>query len=307
MPAWRCECVLRCWRGWDDEPAMSSPGRAVSTAGKPAIFCPLCGASAGGVGKQRVLGKYDVSYFRCAACDLLFTEQPYWLAEAYDHAISQLDTGAIARNELCASLTALVAASLGVKADARCLDFGGGHGVFVRMMRDRGLDFHWYDTHAENLYARGFEGEPSSAHALTTAFEVVEHFADARRDWEQLLGGRPEAVLIGTVLHDGHQPGWWYYLLESGQHVAFYSARTMAFIAERFGYEVEAGPEYTLFLRRDVLPGPARRSIVRRMIARPAIALQLSSLFPAALLGRLLPYRSRLVSDYEQLRDKLRS
>lgn len=269
------------------------------------VPCPLCNGSARDLGTQRVLGRHDVAYAECTSCRLIFTEKPYWLAEAYAHAISQLDTGAVERNQICARLTLMVSAALGLSPHARCLDFGGGHGVFVRMMRDRGLDFSWYDAHAENLYARGFEGTPDQPSALVTAFEVVEHFAEPAADWARVFAARPETVLVGTVLHHGHEPGWWYYLLESGQHVAFYAVETMSLLADRFGYEVEAGPEYTLFLRRDRAPSRARRALLRRLIAHPAIALQLSSLIPPALWSRLLPYRSRLMADFAALSQRV--
>ncbi len=37
------------------------------------------------------------------------------------------------------------------------MDFGAGHGVFVRMMRDKGFDFFWNDIYCKNLYAKDFE------------------------------------------------------------------------------------------------------------------------------------------------------
>jgi hypothetical protein len=264
--------------------------------------CSLCGSAAGWVARQRVLGKYDVDYFACPTCELLQTEAPHWLAEAYAEAISQLDTGAVRRNQDCSRITAIVAALADVGPDAKCLDFGGGHGVFVRMMRDLGLDFRWFDAYAENLYARGFEGAIEEPYALVTAFEVVEHLADVRGDLERLFGPRPERVLIGTLLHDGHQPGWWYYLLESGQHVCFYARRTLAWIADHFGYDLIAGSEYALFVRRDVPLRGIRRRLAEQSVRRPHAAINLLALLPAPLLRRLSPYRSRVERDHEAMK-----
>src|SRR5262249_3416279 len=149
----------------------------VSAVDKPATLpCRLCQAEAALCGDQIVLGRLTVLYYRCPVCDLIQTEQPTWLAEAYSGLNAAIDTRGIDRNRLTARLTWLTASVLGLPPAARCLDYGGGHGVFVRMMRDFGLDFCWFDRFAENLYARGFEGNPADRYELVTAFEVFEHF-----------------------------------------------------------------------------------------------------------------------------------
>ncbi len=59
------------------------------------------------------------------------------------------------------------------------MDWAGGHGLFVRLMRDQGFDFHWQDDYAENILAKPHifarTQVPVSA---VTAFEVFEHVAD---------------------------------------------------------------------------------------------------------------------------------
>jgi hypothetical protein len=220
--------------------------------------------------RQRVLGKHDIEYLQCTRCELIQTEAPYWLDEAYSEAISSLDTGAMHRNQQTSRLTALLARLM--RLDGTCLDYGGGHGVFVRMMRDLGFDFRWFDRYARNLYAVGFDGAVNQCYSLVTAFEVLEHFADVSDDMDALFGPRHDLVLVGTVLHSGHVDGWWYYVPESGQHVAFYSRRTMKWIAERYGYDVIAAPELSMFVRADRSFGPARRALVRGILEHPGAA-----------------------------------
>jgi hypothetical protein len=253
-----------------------------------------------------MLGRLEVAYYLCPSCDLLFTERPHWLDEAYSHALSQLDTGAVERNQACARLTLVVSLALGLPAGATALDYGGGHGVFVRMMRDLGMDFRWFDPRGENLFARGFEGDATRHHSLVTAFEVLEHFAEVGVEVARLFAGRPDAVFVGTELHTGYRPGWWYFMLESGQHVCFYSARTMAFIAAQHGYEAIVGPQHSLFVRRDPSLGRARRLLLRRLLARPAVTQPLVSMVPTPLLRWVTPYRSRLLADHEALRRRVR-
>jgi hypothetical protein len=244
-----------------------------------------------------------VDYFLCPRCDLLQTQSPYWLDEAYSRAITTLDTGAIERNQADSRATLMLSGLLGVGPAEPCLDFGGGHGVFARMMRDLGFDFRWYDKHAPNLYAAGFEGGVAERYRMLTAFEVFEHLANVRADLEQIFGPRHDFIFAGTLLHHGHQPGWWYYMLESGQHITFYSPRTMAVIAERFGYDVIVGPLHTLFIRGDVAVSAPRRALLRQALRRPGLVAGLASLVPEALLHR---YRSRVQPDHEAVRGKSR-
>jgi Methyltransferase domain len=256
--------------------------------------CRLCRAVTRSVGVQRLLGKYDVEYFTCAQCELIQTESPYWLQEAYTRAISALDTGAVTRNQNGARLTAALAALLDVDAKSPCLDYGGGHGVFVRMMRDLGRNFRWCDKYADNLFALGFEGDAAEHHALVTAFEVLEHLVDVRGDLERLFAGRPDHVLVGTMLHEGHQAGWWYYLLDSGQHVAVFSRRTLQWIADTFEYNVLTGAEFSLFSRRDLSLSTVRRALVRGVIQRPGV----TTLLPR----RVLQKQSLVALDYDAMR-----
>jgi hypothetical protein len=253
-----------------------------------------------------LLAKHEADYYECPRCDLLQTAQPSWLDEAYAHAISALDTGAVQRNEAAARLTTIVAALGNVAPDAPCLDYGGGHGVFVRMMRDVGLDFRWTDKYAENLFALGFEGDVVEHHALVTAFEVLEHLDHVGPELERLFASRPDLVLVGTVLHEGFQPGWWYFMLETGQHVVFYGRRTMETIAQRFGYAAVIGAEYTLFIREGVRIGSLRRRLLGEVIRHPVTAASFVGLVPAPLLRRLSPYRSRMERDHEAMRVVMR-
>ena len=68
---------------------MPCAGPSSTTAPCP---CRLCGAAAEPTCVQRVLGRHDVRYYRCPACDLMQTEPPYWLDEAYARTGPSLDT-----------------------------------------------------------------------------------------------------------------------------------------------------------------------------------------------------------------------
>jgi len=233
----------------------------------------------------------------------LQTEKPYWLAEAYTKAMTALDTGAVARNQMCTRLTALIAHLAEIPTTATCLDFGGGHGVFARMMRDAGYDFRWFDKYADNLYASGFEADVGAHHALVTSFEVLEHLDAVGTELEAIFGPRPDHVLVGTVLHRGFDPSWWYLMPDSGQHVAFYTRRTLQWLADRFDYDVLVGPEYSLFRRRDLALSMLRRNVLANVLRRPQVALDVIGLVPE-IVRRRLGGSSRADADHLALRTR---
>jgi hypothetical protein len=55
---------------------------------------------------------------------------------------------------------------------AQFVDYAGGYGVFVRLMRDVGFDFQWYDKYTQNLFSAGFEWDETSKVDAVTLFEV---------------------------------------------------------------------------------------------------------------------------------------
>ncbi len=87
-----------------------------------------------------VLNKYKVNYFRCVETGFIQTENPYWLTEAYSSAISVLDVGYVKRNiDFARLVEKIISEQL---SNFTCgLDYGGGYGMFVRLMRDRGYSF----------------------------------------------------------------------------------------------------------------------------------------------------------------------
>jgi hypothetical protein len=184
----------------------------------------------------------------------------------------------------------------------RCLDVGGGSGLLVRLMRDRGLDFRWADKFAANLYARGFEGDSADRHDLVTAFEVFEHFDDVRGEVERLFAPGHRFVLASTFLHRGHRDNWWYYVPEVGQHVAFYSRETMTYVGKQFGYDAVSGPAFTLFARAGALTARRQKTIGRILAEHRYRDAQ--SPWISRLLSRCPRHRSRVESDQAALRER---
>jgi len=230
----------------------------VSGAHEP-LPCRLCDRPATWRFDGTVLGRHRTGYYTCAECGLTQTRDPDWLDEAYAEAISTLDTGLVARN---LSLRPVVGTFLhlsGVR-DRPCLDWGGGLGLFTRLMRDAGFAFHWTDPYAVNLLARGFEwSDMRGGPFAVTAFEVLEHLPRPLETFRTIAALGAEFILTTTELVPGEapDPGWWYLSARTGQHVAFYRARTIERLGRETGYpHVIAGPYRQVFARR---PFPAWR------------------------------------------------
>jgi hypothetical protein len=229
---------------------------------KPEQVCSICGSESELFGTGLVLTKYNVRFFRCVTCGFIQAETPYWLAEAYSSPIARSDIGYISRNIRMARITrALI--SLAFNRKGKFLDYGGGYGMFVRLMRDAGFDFYRDDRFCKNLFAAGFDISDAQ-HLLTdlqpfeliTAFEVFEHLSDPIAEITRMLQLAPAILFSTFVVPDPAPPigSWWYYVLEHGQHIAFYTPRSLHVLAEKSGLRLYTNGESLHLLTYSKIP-----------------------------------------------------
>lgn len=202
------------------------------------IKSPLTGAASRHLFTGKVLNKYEAHYFYDEEAKFIFVNNPTWLEEAYSSAISSSDTGILERNIRNIDFVEKIVAQNYVQGfDA--VDLGGGHGLFVRGMRDRGFDFRWSDKFAENIFARGFEATDKK-YTCATAFEVLEHTLNPLGFLKKNLSNFHFDFLIFSA--QTFDPlripdrSWWYWAFESGQHVSFFSSFTLRWMAESLGF-----------------------------------------------------------------------
>lgn len=204
--------------------------------------CKICGSATYSLGRSKVLDKYWADYLRCRNCHFVFTKDVTWLADAYSEAINTADLGLVGRNiRLSYSLTLLIKAFL--NRNGKFLDYGGGYGLLVRIMRDYGLNFFRFDEYCQNLFAKGFDAElpPENAKPefeLLVAIEVFEHLLDPVSEVQKMMRFSKNIFFATETLPDDREvrPGEWsYYGMEHGQHIAFFTRRSLEILAEKVG------------------------------------------------------------------------
>jgi len=206
--------------------------------------------------------KYEIDYFHCKKCQFLQTEEPYWLEEAYRIPINVSDTGIIQRNIWLARVSAVLIYTLFDK-NSSFVDFAGGYGLLVRLMRDIGFDFYWNDKYADFFFARGFTIDEIKKRAegfsieLVTSFESFEHFADPAFEFKNILNTSKNLLLTTEILPDPipSPKNWWYYGLEHGQHVSFYRLQSLQYLASQYNLFFNSnGTNIQLFSKKRIPP-----------------------------------------------------
>ncbi|NJO18927.1 MAG: glycosyltransferase [Spirulinaceae cyanobacterium RM2_2_10] len=163
------------------------------------------------------------------------TEEPYWLAEAYQNPIARADYGLLARNIVFAQLTFKVIVNL-FDPQAQFLDYGSGYGTLVQLMWYLGLDFYGHDRYCEHKFALDRKREELSGetYELVTAFEVIEHLPNPVEDLHA-ISQLTDSILLSTELLPDSNPepqAWPYYALEEGQHIGIHTPESMRILAE---------------------------------------------------------------------------
>lgn len=119
---------------------------------------------------------------------------------------------------------------------------------------------------------------------MLTAFEVLEHLPNPAEELKDLFN-LADTVICTTELLPSPAPKpteWWYYALDGGQHIMFYTESSMKYIAKTFNRHYAKVGSLHIFAKEPV----------------SKLKLKLAMKFPRAI-NRFYRRQSLLASDYE--------
>ncbi len=240
---------------------------------KSEVKCKACSSESEFLFSNLILGKYTGHYWQCNTCGFIQVNEPHWLDEAYAKSITKSDVGYVLRNQNDVRRTKLLL-KLFYQRSQVFLDYGGGYGLFTRIMRDNGYDFYLYDKYTENIFAENFECDFNTSvckkFAMITAFEVLEHTEEPYQVIKDIMS-RTDSLLLSTLLYTQNNKDlkmWWYFAPEEGQHISFFTKESLKIIAQSLQLQLYTNNRdlHLLTRKRFVINPVLITSIVRDVV-----------------------------------------
>lgn len=241
------------------------------------MICKICNNSVVPIFKTIILNKYNVEYYQCNNCQFIQTEEPFWLKEAYESAITKLDIGLVSRNVHFSNVIEDWLLREVFNPNGIFLDYAGGYGLFVRLMRDKGFDFYREDLYCENLFADYFDliDKPfNQKFDVITAFEVFEHLENPIDGLKKMLA-YSDTIIFSTELQPSinlNPIAWWYFVPQTGQHISLFSYASLQRLASLENLTLYSNMKNMHILSRKQLPfnpfEKTKESLIFRLIQR---------------------------------------
>ena len=208
--------------------------------------CLLCGAGNPKVKfKLFFLDKYERNCIQ-TECGSLFAENVDWLDEAYK---INIDPGIIQR--VLDNKSLIFGLSKILKFE-NVLDFGGGTGILTRILRDYSINSFSSDKYIENIFSSEFNYLDNREYCFINLSEIVEHFDNPGNEFNKILDYNPNYLLISTQLYQNQEKDWWYFALDEGQHIYFYSKSCLENFFLNEGYYGIINSNYQFFYNRKI-------------------------------------------------------
>jgi SAM-dependent methyltransferase len=220
------------------------------------LVCPVCGGSCSLLdvvdfnksceelrGKFLSLAGIPVYYAYCSNCGFCFTPELYvWTLGEFEERIYN-DEYVLVDPDYIESRPIGNAANLlsmfnNYTPSIRHLDYGGGNGLLVEIMKESNWESVSYDPFVD----RNINIEQLGKFELITAFEVFEHVPDVQglvSNLRSLLSPNG-LILFSTLLSDGNihpnqRISWWYASPRNG-HISLHSRNSLAILAQDYGF-----------------------------------------------------------------------
>jgi hypothetical protein len=189
-------------------------------------------------------------YFRCTICDLIFADPATHLTvedEKSIYAFHKNDPDDTRYRQFLRQLSAPMLEK--ITPGMHGLDFGSGPGPTLNLMlEEAGMTMSLYDI----FYAPD-QGQLDQRYDFVTCSEVAEHFYQPDQSWPELIRLVKPGGWLGVMT--------WLFTQETAEnfqrwsykgdltHVSFYTPRTVQWIAEHFGLDVEIVSERVILFR----------------------------------------------------------
>jgi len=193
------------------------------------ICCRLCDNEAKFSLKKRILRKYDVEYFHCQVSGALQTEEPYWLEEAYAPINEKFDAGQFIRCLHNAAFLNSLISQLNYSSEI-LIDYGCGSGLTERILRDIRLNAYGYDTYAIPSLLMGFQAQTLDGASIINLCKVAEYFLNPKASFKHIFSCKLN-VVVQTGIFDKPNESCAYLAPEHGQHIFFYTEKTISYLA----------------------------------------------------------------------------
>ena len=221
-------------------------------------ICKVCGCNeVAPLFSATILGAYHATIVECPSCGFQsFPNAQEWIQEAYSSPIASTDTGIVAR---CLNLHKIISSFLSLNYKrGSVLDWGSGSGLLVRLLRDSGNECLGFEPYTAPVLAASytFKDDQAVLHKAPfraiIAVEVLEHLTDPREFMASVLA-MTDTLIFTTELLSANKvgKGWWYYSVETGQHIGFYTKNSLQRLADDYScfYYTCRNPAIHIFTR----------------------------------------------------------
>lgn len=196
-------------------------------------------------GKFLSLAGIPVYYALCSKCGFCFApELMTWKLEEFEERIYNDEYVLIDPDYIEARPRANANSLISMFGDRahsiKHLDYGGGNGLLVKLMRES----NWQSVSYDPFIDRNVGVEQLGKFDLITAYEVFEHVPDVQKLMSNLrsLLSLNGLVLFSTLLSDGNiQPNQrinWQYASPRNGHISLFSRNSLAILAQNNGFNL---------------------------------------------------------------------
>ena len=222
--------------------------------------CPICMSPVNGLFKVMIQGENCSELNSCSKCEFAFYPDQSWINQSFSDDLNSLDVGAADRTVISADYLSVMLKSQKL-SHGKFLDYGGGYGLLSRIMRDRGFNFENFDPFTRQIFPTSglrMNNSLDQKYDAITLIEVALHFEDPLEEFRRLLQLTNVLFFTAVLTDEELDHDWWYLSPETGQHIALFSQKTLATLAEKLGVNLTSDGRFFHIFHRENLTKKAR-------------------------------------------------